>query len=122
MSDLLEAGPLTKYFTNPDIAGEVFVRGGVITAVGRDGHPTVDPEPTSEPEMLAIITRLLAEADATLDVEHPIVVQRIWHNQVRAAVAIAPIASCLDCSFRIDRTTALAAMPEPWATEVVGDE
>ena len=89
---LLEAGPLTKYFNNPEIADEVVLKGGVITAIGRDGRLSVDPEPTCEAEMTAIITRLLAEAGATVDLEHTIVVHQIWDNQVRASVSIPPTA------------------------------
>ena len=87
---LLEAGPLTKYFVHPELADEVMVKGGVITAVGRDGRQTVDPEPTCEAEMTAIVTRLLAEAGATVDLEHTVVVHQIWDDQVRASVSIPP--------------------------------
>ena len=41
--------------------------GDVITAIGRDGRLSVDPEPTCEAEMTAIVARLLAEAGATVD-------------------------------------------------------
>lgn len=100
---LLAAGPLTKYFNNPERADEVYLKGGVITAVGRDGRQTVDAEPTCEAEMMAIVTRLLTEAGATVDLEHTVVVHQIWNNQVRASVSIPPTASQLDCSFRIYR-------------------
>ena len=94
---------MTKYFNNPERADEVYVKGGVITAIGRDGRQIVDPEPTCEAEMTAIITRLLAQAGATVDLEHTIVVHQIWDNQVRASVSIPPTASRLDCTFRIYR-------------------
>ena len=81
---LLEAGPLTKYFNNPEIAGEICLKRGVITATLRSGRLEVDPEPTCEAEMTAIVTRLLAEAGAPVDLEHTIVVHQIWNNQVRA--------------------------------------
>lgn len=100
---LLEAGPLTKYFVHPELADEVMLKGGVITAVGRDGRQSVDAEPTCAAEMTAIVTRLLAEAGATVDLEHTVVVRQIWGDQVRASVSIPPTASCLDCTFRIYR-------------------
>ena len=100
---LLEAGPLTKYFTDPERADEVLLLGGVITAIGRDGRLYVDPEPTCEAEMSAITARLLAEAGATVDLEHTIVVHQIWDNKVRASVSIPPTAEVLDCNFRIYR-------------------
>jgi Flp pilus assembly CpaF family ATPase len=100
---LLEAGPLTKYFTHPERADEVYVKRDVISGVGRDGRQFVDPEPTSEAEMTAIVTRLLAEAGVTVDLENTIVVAQIWDNQVRASVSIPPTAACLDCAFRIYR-------------------
>ena len=100
---LLEAGPLTKYFNNPERADEVTLLGGVITAIGRDGRLYVDPEPTCEAEMMAITARLLAEAGATVDLEHTIVVHQIWDNKVRASVSIPPTAEVLDCNFRIYR-------------------
>lgn len=111
---LLEAGPLTKYFNDPERAGEVSLKRGVITATLRSGRLEVDPEPTCEAEMMAIVTRLLAEAGAPVDLEHTIVVHQIWNNQVRASVSIPPTASCLDCTFRIYRKqrTTLADLVE----------
>ena len=53
--------------------------------------------------MTAITARLLAEAGATVDLEHTIVVHQIWDNQVRASVSIPPTAEVLDCTFRIYR-------------------
>jgi pilus assembly protein CpaF len=100
---LLQAGPLTKYFVDPERAADLFVNGDVITAVGRDGRLSVDPEPTCQAELTAIITRLLAEAGATVDLEHTIEVHQIWDNQVRASVSIPPTAERLDCAFRIYR-------------------
>ena len=90
---LLEAGPLTKYFVHPEMADEVMLKGGVITAVGRDGRQTVDPEPTCAAEMTAIVTRLLAEAGATVDLEHTVGIHQIWDDQVRASVSIPPTAT-----------------------------
>ena len=43
--------------------------------------------------MTAIVTRLLGDAGATVDLEHTIVVHQIWNNQVRASVSIPPTAS-----------------------------
>lgn len=100
---MLHAGPLTKYFLQPELADEVMVKDGVITAIGRDGRQSVDSEPTCAAEMLAIVTRLLAEAGATVDLEHTVVVHQIWGDQVRASVSIPPTSSCLDCTFRIYR-------------------
>ena len=64
--------------------------------------------------MTAIVTRLLAEAGAPVDLEHTIVVHQIWNNQVRGSVSIPPTASCLDCTFRIYRKqrTTLADLVE----------
>ena len=100
---LLEAGPLTKYFNNPEYADRLAVQRDVITAIGRDGRLSVDAEPTCEAELTAITARLLAQAGATVDLEHTIVVHQIWDNQVRASVSIPPTAEVLDCTFRIYR-------------------
>ena len=94
---------MTKYFNDPTLADEVSINGDVITAIGRDGRQTVDPEPTCEAELTAIVARLLAANGATVDLEHTIVVHQIWDNQVRASVSIPPTAEHLDCTFRIYR-------------------
>ena len=125
---LLQAGPLTKYFTNPEWADELSLNDGVITATGRDGRQTVDTEPTCGAEMTAIVTRLLADAGATVDLEHTVVVHQIWGDQVRASVSIPPTASRLDCTFRIyrkQRTTFADliewnALPSPAANLLAG--
>jgi Flp pilus assembly CpaF family ATPase len=100
---LLAAGPLTKYFDEPESSDDVFLKGDVISAIGRDGRLTVDPEPTSEAELTAIVTRQLARAGTTVDLENTIKVAQIWDNQVRASVSIPPTATTLDCAFRIYR-------------------
>ena len=55
------ASSLTEYFDDPERAEEVLFVGGVVTVIG--GDDCVEPEPTSEAELTAIITRLLAAAD-----------------------------------------------------------
>ena len=97
------AGPFEKYFTRPDFADEVNFKGGVISFITRDGAQQVDTEPTCEAELSAICQRLLTEAGAAVDLEHPVVVHQVWGNRVRASVSIPPVSDCLDGTFRIYR-------------------
>ena len=76
-----------KYFNNSEYAD----RGGAARrdhGDRGDGRLSVDAEPTCEAELTAITARLLAQAGATVDLEHTIVVHQIWDNQVRASVSI----------------------------------
>lgn len=97
------AGPFEKFFTRPDLADEVNFKAGVISFITRDGAQRVDTEPTCEAELWAICQRLLTEAGAAVDLEHPVVVHQVWSNRVRASVSIPPVSDCLDGTFRIYR-------------------
>ena len=97
----LRAGPFTKYFDGDVAVDEVLAFRETISAITSDGSVIVDDEAASEAEMLAIVTRLLAEADAAIDVKNPIVVTQIWQNRVRASVSVPPAADCLDAAFRV---------------------
>ena len=103
LRSILEAGPLTKYFTDMGRADEVSIVGDTISFTTRDGSLVVDPEPTCEAELLAIIERLFADAGAVVNQEHPVAVHQIWGNQVRASVSIPPVADQLDATFRVYR-------------------
>lgn len=103
LRSILEAGPLTKYFDNPTYSTEVGISRDTITAATPNGGLEIDPEPTCEAELLAIVERLLADAGAVVNHEHPVVVHQIWNNQVRASVSIPPVSDHLDATFRIYR-------------------
>ena len=100
---LVGAGPFEKFFIQPDLADEVSFKKDVITYFTRDGRQVIDHEPTSEAELTAICQRLFADAGVAVDLENPVVVHQVWHNQVRASVSIPPVADCLDGTFRIYR-------------------
>lgn len=100
---LVGAGPFEKFFVEPDLADEVSFKKDVITYFTRDGRQMIDREPTSEAELTAICQRLFADAGVAVDLENPVVVHQVWGNQVRASVSIAPVADCLDGTFRIYR-------------------
>ena len=100
---LLEAGPLTECFEHPDLASEINVEGGTITAVTVDGRQRII-DSTSPEEMYAVIARLMADAGVAVDGEHPVAVAQIWDNRVRASVSIPPVSDGLDATFRIYRS------------------
>ena len=100
---LTGAGPLQKFFENPELADEVTMKGDTITFTSRDGRQVVDHEPTCEAELTAIALRLLADSGVTVDRENPVVVHQVWNNRVRASVSIPPVADRLDATFRIYR-------------------
>ena len=100
---LLEAGPLTQFFNNPDLASEIGVKDDTITATTVDGRQRIVGDTTTRDEMLAVIARLMADAGVAVDAEHPVAVSQIWDNQVRASVSIPPVSDDLDATFRIYR-------------------
>ena len=100
---LLEAGPLTQFFNNPELASEIGVKDDTITATTVDGRQRIVGDTTTRDEMLAVIARLMADAGVAVDAEHPVAVSQIWDNQVRASVSIPPISDDLDATFRIYR-------------------
>lgn len=99
----LEAGPLTKYFNHEVPAYEVVVKGGVTSIVTTNGVLEVDSDPIGEEEMLAIVTRLLADAHTGVDASRQVVTKMIWNNSVRATVSIPNVATMLDATFRVYR-------------------
>jgi hypothetical protein len=54
LRSLTGAGPLQKFFDQPDTADEVMVKGGTVTYWTRDGRQRVDHEPTCEAELTTI--------------------------------------------------------------------
>jgi pilus assembly protein CpaF len=99
----LEAGPLTKYFNHDVAATDVTVEGSVTSFIGPDGILHTDTESISEDEMMAITTRLLADAGGGVDASQQVVTKMIWNNSVRATVAIPNVSRCLDATFRVYR-------------------
>lgn len=97
------AGPFEKFFPPSELAVEVLFKGGVISFVTPAGELRVDTEPTCQDELFANCQRIFADAGATFDLEHPVVVHQVWNNQVRASVSIPPVSDCLDGTFRIYR-------------------
>lgn len=100
---MLEAGPLTELFNNPELASEVGVKDDTITATSVEGRQRIVGDVTTREEMLAVITRLMADAGAAVDGENPVAVTQIWNNTVRASVSIPPVSDGLDATFRIYR-------------------
>ena len=105
MLSLIAAGPLTRFFDDPSLAGEIGVRDGTITATTTAGRQEVVGEATSKAEMEAIITRLMSDAGVDVNAEHPIAVHQVWGGEVRASVSIPPVADGLDATFRIYRSS-----------------
>lgn len=105
MRSFTEAGPLTSYLNDPSLAGEIGVYDNTITATTNDGRQEVVPESTSRDELDAVIRRMLADAGADVNDEHPIVVRQVWNNTVRASVSIPPVADTLDATFRVYRSS-----------------
>jgi pilus assembly protein CpaF len=104
MRSLTEAGPLTPFFEDTELAGEIGVRDDTITATTTDGRQEVVGESTSRDEMEAVTRRLLAAAGVDVNDEHPIVVHQVWGDRVRSSVSIPPVADGLDATFRIYRS------------------
>lgn len=103
LQSILEAGPATKYFRNPELASEISLSNDTLSYVTPDGRLGVDPDPASAAEWRSIVDRLLAESGAAVHHENPVVVAQIWDNQVRASVSIPPVSDHLDATFRIYR-------------------
>lgn len=92
-------GPLTDLLASPDVE-EIFIEGARVTFLGRDGRLQGLAEPTSAAENRAIIERLLAVTQRSLDTRHPLVQARVLGGAARLSAAIPPVADELSATIR----------------------
>jgi pilus assembly protein CpaF len=99
-ASVLDFGPLATFVTGAEVREEVFVVGGDVFSVDRDGRLEMSGEPSTEDEMRSVLDRLLATAGASIDESQPMVQAQILDGQARLGVVIPPIATELNASLR----------------------
>ncbi len=92
-------GPLTDVLARPDVE-EVFIEGDRVTWLDRDGRLHGLDQPTTQEENRAVIDRLLAPTNRSLDTRNPMVQARVLDGDARLSAAIAPVAEGLSATIR----------------------
>ena len=92
-------GPLTAVLVDPEVE-EVFIEGEQVTYLDRDGRLHGLGEPTSTEENRAVVDRLLASTNRTLDTRSPLVQARVLDGEARLSAAIPPVADALSATIR----------------------
>ncbi|CAN5140838.1 ATPase, T2SS/T4P/T4SS family [soil metagenome] len=92
-------GPLTDVLARPDVE-ELFIEGARVTWMDRAGRLHGLDAPTTEEENRAVIDRLLAPTNRSIDTRNPMVQARVLDGQARLSVAIPPVAEALSATIR----------------------
>src|SRR5690606_17793236 len=79
---------------------EIFIEGARVTYLDRTGRLHGLDAPTTEEENRAVIDRLLAPTNRSVDTRNPIVQARVLDGDARLSVAIPPVAEALSATIR----------------------
>lgn len=95
-------GPMTDLLARDDVE-EVFVEGGRVTYLDADGRLQGLTTPTTEEENRAVVDRLLATTQRTLDARTPLVQARVLDGTARLTASQPPISDVLSATIRRHR-------------------
>ena len=95
-------GPLTELLERPDVE-EIFIEGGRVTWLGADGRLQGLTVPTTAEENRAVVDRLLATTQRTLDTRTPLVQARVLDGAARLTASQPPISDELSATIRRHR-------------------
>ncbi len=99
VASITDFGPLSELFSSPDVE-EIFIEGGQVTFIDRNGRLQGLAIPTTEHENRQVVDRLLATTQRTLDATSPIVQARVLDGAARLTAAQPPVTDRLSATIR----------------------